>query len=98
MRVLMIFVSMLVIVRLLYCGLLLGSLICLCHLSRGQVHAFQETSVSVAPHAMRYERGYASLLLYEASVERVKPRAVPHSGPRPAALSKTIIRARINAL
>ena len=53
-------VIMLVIVRIGNFRLLLGSLICLCHLSRGQVLAFQETSVSAAPHAMRYERGYAS--------------------------------------
>src|SRR5258707_11736533 len=76
MRVLMIMIMlviMMVIVCICYVGLLLRSLICLCHLSRGQVHAFQETSVSAAPHAMRYQRGYASYLLYEASVERVKP-------------------------
>ena len=76
-------VIMRVFVRIRCFGLLLGSLISLCHLSRGQIHAFQETSVSAAPHAMHYERGYASYLLYEASVERVKPRAVPHSRPRP---------------
>ena len=83
---------MIVIMRVLVCmchfGLLLGSLICLCHLSRGQVLAFQETSVSAAPHAMCYQRGYASLLLYEASVERVKPRAIPQPRPRPEARSK----------
>jgi hypothetical protein len=81
-------VIMWVIVRIRYFRLLLGSLICVCHLSRGQVHAFQKTSVSAAPHAMRYERGYASYLLYEASVERVKPRIILDSRARPAALSK----------
>jgi hypothetical protein len=86
MRVLMIML-MLVIVRIRYFGLLLRSLICVCHLSRGQIHAFQETSVSAAPYAMRYERSYASLLLYEASVERVKPRAIHHSRPKTEAFS-----------
>src|SRR5260370_36725609 len=43
---------------------------------------------SVAPHATRYERGYALLLLYEPSADRVKPRAVPHSRPKADALSK----------
>jgi hypothetical protein len=74
-------VIMWVIVRIRYFGLLLGSLICVCHLSRGQVLAFQETSVSAAPHVMHYERGYATYLLYEASVERVKPRAFPSLSP-----------------
>ena len=97
MRVIMI-VIMRVLVRIRCFGLLLGSLISLCHLSRGQIHAFQETSVSAAPHAMRYERGYASYLLYEASVERVKPRAAAHSRPRPGSMIKTILRVRINAL
>ena len=50
-------VIMLVIVRIRHFRLLLGSLICLCHLSRGQVLAFQETSVSAAPHTIPYERG-----------------------------------------
>ena len=76
-------VIMLVIVRIRHFRLLLGSFICLCHLSWGQVLAFQETSVSVAPHAMRYERGYASLLLYESSVERVKPPARLAPVPKP---------------
>ena len=67
MSVLMIVIMLLfVILRIRYSGLLLRSLICACHLSRGQIHAFQETSVSAAPHAMRFERGYAHLLLYEA--------------------------------
>ncbi len=94
MRVLMLMI-MLVIVRIRYFGLLLRSLICVCHLSRGQIHAFQETSVSAAPHAMRYQCGYASLLLYEASVERVKPRAVPHSSSESGIPLKTILRASI---
>ena len=52
MRVLMIMI-MLVIVHIRYFGLLLRSLICVCHLSRGQIHAFQETSGSAAPrHAL----------------------------------------------
>ena len=97
MRVLMI-VIMLVIVRIRDFGLLIRSLICVCHLSRGQIHAFQETSVSAAPPAMRYERGYASLLLYEASVERVKPRAVRHSGPKARARSKPSPEPPSNAL
>lgn len=46
-------VIMLVFVRIRHFRLLLGSLICLCHLSRGQVLAFQETYVSAAPSAMR---------------------------------------------
>src|SRR5258708_10238944 len=96
MRVHMIMI-MCVLMRIRCFGLLLGSLICLFHLSRGQVHAFQETSVSAAPHAMRYQRGYASYLLYEASVERVKPRAAAHSRPRLASTIKTILPLRTNA-
>jgi hypothetical protein len=43
MRVLMIMIMLvLVILRIRCFGLLLGSLIRLCHLSRGQIHAFQE--------------------------------------------------------
>src|SRR5437868_13428147 len=78
---------MLVIVRIRYVGPLLRGLICVCHLSRGQIHAFQETSGSTA---RRTPCGASAAtphsLLYEASVERVKPRAVlsalrqpPHS-------------------
>ena len=49
MRVLMIMIMLvLVILRIRYFGLLLCSLIRLCHLSRGQIHAFQEASMSAA--------------------------------------------------
>ena len=53
------------IVRVLVCmryfGLLLRSLIRLCHLSRGQIHAFQEASVSAASSAIRCERAVSPL-------------------------------------
>ena len=78
MRVLML---MIVIMRMLVCRCyfgLLGSLIRLCHLSRGQIHAFQEASLSVASFRNALTGAfYASLLLYEASIERVKPCAKP---------------------
>ena len=76
MRVLMI-VIMCMLVWLRHFGLLLCSLIRLCHLSRGQIHAFQEASVvcRVVRNALA-SAVYASLLLYEPSIERVKPQAV----------------------
>ena len=94
----LVLVSMLVIVCIRYFGLLLRSLMGVCHLSRGQIHAFQETSVFCrAPHATRYERGYALLLLYEASVDRVKPCAFPRCGPIAGALSKASFKPLSNA-
>jgi hypothetical protein len=44
----MMLMVMLVIVRVGQFSLLLGSLVCLSHLSRGQFHAFQSASVSAA--------------------------------------------------
>jgi len=51
-----------------YFGLLLGSLIRLCHLSRGQIHAFQEASVCRVV-VMHNQRGQ-SLFYYCTSLRQ----------------------------
>ena len=57
MRVLMLVIMVMrVLVGMCYFGLLLGSLIRLCHLSRGQIHAFQKASVSAASSQCADER------------------------------------------
>ena len=48
------------------------SLIRLCHLSRGQFHAFQSVCLPGRSHFAN-GRGLRSLLLYESSPDRVKP-------------------------
>jgi hypothetical protein len=66
-----------VIVRVRQFRLLLGNLIRLCHLSRGQSYAFQGRLCMPARLAHGAERAvYASYLLYESSLWGVKPRTL----------------------
>jgi hypothetical protein len=84
MRVLMIMIMLvLVILRIRYFGLLLCSLIRLCHLSRGQIHAFQETSRSTASHALPGARGIRSFTTVRAFDRegQTSCRANPELGP-----------------
>ena len=66
-----------VIMRVCYFGLLFGSLLVLSYLSRGQSFAFHVASVCAASSARSraFRAVYASLLLYESWLCRVKPRA-----------------------
>ena len=66
-----------VIMRVCYFGLLFGSFVILCHLSRGQSFAFHGASVCAASSARSgaLRAVYASLLLYESGLCRVKPSA-----------------------
>ena len=74
MFVLMIMVVL--IVRVCRIGLLLGSLIHLCHLGRGQNPCLPKAFVFRALFATSAAAVYVSLLLYEPSIDRVKPAHV----------------------
>ena len=72
--VMMVVMSMFVVVGLCQFRRLLGNIVGLCHFSRGQIHAFRWSRVYAAPVALIAGRAArASLLLYEASLWRVKP-------------------------